>query len=428
MKAFIAKLLKAGKPKPNQNIKRLGSQRRKDLSGSYVEHQLSVEELKDIYADSYIDADQPECSDGLGLHEARKRFQDGGPNLVEKPKQKSRWNYLLNQHFYKFWLLLLGASILSIVAYVIREIDHKADNALNPTTAFILIPAIILMSLMSFWQERKTMEVVHTTEDVVGQYCFAIRDCETRCIPTEELVVGDLIHVNSGQRIPADVRILQSNGLRIDLSLITGNQSPVEYTHEMAAKHVSVFNAYNVAFQGTYVADGDGIGLVIRTGKFTFLGNMSDMYLQHGTTSLMRQDIKRAVGRISFIALFMALAFFIVGCIVNGFQNILYYFVVGFLVIVVANVPQGLPPAMMSHLAIIAKRLARKHIYIRNLDVIDELGAATVIATNMQGILTENKLTVTDVWHNRHNTKGRLMSDEFKLPIPTVISISLSGK
>lgn len=90
-----------------------------------------------------------------------------------------------------------------------------------------------------------------------------------------------------------------------------------------------------------------------------------------------------------------------------SFNNILYYFVIGFLVIVVANVPQGLPPAMMSHLAIIAKRLARKHIYIRNLDVIDELGAATVLATNKAGILTENKLTVTDVWYNRHNTKGK---------------------
>ncbi|CAD5220868.1 unnamed protein product [Bursaphelenchus okinawaensis] len=366
MKAFLVKLLKARKS--NQNIKRLGSQRRKDLSGSYVEHQLSVEELKDIYADSYIDADQPECSDGLGQHEAKKRLHDGGPNLVEKPKQQSRWNFLLNQHFYKFWLLLFGASILSIMAYIISELDHKSDSALTPLTACILIPAILLMSFISFWQERKTMEVVHTTEDVVGQYCFVIRDCETKCIPTEELVVGDLLHVSSGQRIPADVRILQGNGLRIDLSLITGNTSPVEYTHETAAKHVSVFNAYNTAFQGTYVTDGDGIGLVIRIGRFTFLGNMSDMYLQHGTTSLMRQDIKRAVDRISLIALFMAIAFFIVGCIVNGFNNILYYFVVGFLVIVVANVPQGLPPAMMSHLAIIAKRLAKKHIYIRNLD------------------------------------------------------------
>jgi sodium/potassium-transporting ATPase subunit alpha len=115
---------------------------------------------------------------------------------------------------------------------------------------------------------------------------------------------------------------------------------------------------------------------------------------------------------ISQIAILMAIVFFLIGIIVARFQNVLYYFIVGFLIIIVANVPQGMPAAIMSYLSIIAKRLRNKSILIKNLDTIDELGAATVLATSKAGIITQNCLTVTDIWYNQKNLKG--ISRQFK--------------
>lgn len=135
---------------------------------------------------------------------------------------------------------------------------------------------------------------------------------------------------------------------------------------------------------------------------------MSDVKFVAETKSLLRKDIKQTVDIISKVAIVMAILFFIVGIAINGFKNILYYFIVGFLIIIVANVPQGLAPAIMSYLAIIATRLRRKAIMIKNLDTIDELGASTVLATCKAGILTQNCLTVTDVWYNKKNLKGML--------------------
>ncbi|CAD5221487.1 unnamed protein product [Bursaphelenchus okinawaensis] len=380
---------------------------------SYVEHTLTVPELARIYIDTCINEEQPEQSDGLGLALARKRLETEGPNLVDDTKKK-KWNFLLNKHFYKFWILLSGATILNIIAYILEQNDEKENNALTIATGITLVFAVVLMVLLAFWQERRSIEIVNTTKRFIGTFCFVVRDCDTRCISTKDLVVGDLLHINAGQRIPADVRLLLANGLYIDASIITGNKDKQIYNCEVADKKTNVFEAKNVAFQGTYVTDGDGLGLVIKTGRNTFLGNTSETQDHIRRSSLLSKNIKEAVDNISYWALLMALAAFMIGMVVNDFNNVLYYFIIGFLVVLVAAVPQGLPPTIMCHLAITAKRLSQKHICIRNLDVIEELGAATVLCTNRTGILTENKLTVTDLWYSKNVHKVPLTKSAIK--------------
>uniref|UniRef100_A0A183C2C6 Cation_ATPase_N domain-containing protein n=1 Tax=Globodera pallida TaxID=36090 RepID=A0A183C2C6_GLOPA len=377
------------------------SRLRDSLSSSYVEHHLALDELRDVHPDSFIDVNSPEKSDGLSSEEAKKRLLDGGANVLAPPKRISNLKLFAKQFLYKFWLLLMGAALCTIFAYFIH-LYHGTDELLNLYCAFILIVIVVVMSFMSFWQERKAIQVLydlalHMPSNISAIltfklihspffYCSVIRDCEEKSLQADKLVVGDVIIIRSGQQVPADIRILQSNGVKIEASAITGEPQPVDYTHEPAAAHISLFDARNVALRGCYCTEGEAVGLVIRTGKYTMLGNFT--HLQSTvklTETLLQKEIAKFVQFISIIALSMGVIFFLIGCIVTK----------------VANVPQGLPAMLISQMAIIARRLAKK-----NLDVIDELGAATVIAADKTGTLTQNLMILTDMWYNRRYFSG----------------------
>uniref|UniRef100_A0AC34QCL7 Cation-transporting P-type ATPase N-terminal domain-containing protein n=1 Tax=Panagrolaimus sp. JU765 TaxID=591449 RepID=A0AC34QCL7_9BILA len=391
-------------------------QRKQVIGNSYVEHHLTVNELLDVYPDSYIDPEFPERSDGLSTIEVKKRLKDGGLNIIKPPKSQSNLKLFAKQFLYKFWILLIGAAFLSLLTYFIH-IYHGNYEALNLYCAIILIFIVVFMSALSFWQEKKTMRVVSDFQNLLPQKCFVIRDCEEKSVACENLVVGDLVNIRCGQRIPADIRIIQSNGLKIELSAITGDPKPIDFTSEPAASHVSVFDGRNVAFKGCYCVEGDGIGVVIKTGQYTVLGNITDLHTRiKPTESLLHQEIAKFVQFISIIALSMAVIFFIIGCVVARFENILYHFITGFLIIIVANVPQGLPAMVMSQLAIIARRMGKKNVYIKKLDIIDELGAATVICTDKTGTLTQNLMQLTDMWYNKrhYSIHGEIKQNHLK--------------
>ncbi|CAD5209750.1 unnamed protein product [Bursaphelenchus xylophilus] len=397
---WIRRLLR--KPKVSESVES-PEHRRQDVANTFVEHHLTLDELRDVYPDSYIDQECPENSDGLSSTEARKRLRDGGKNVIKPPKDISNLQLFAKQFLYKFWILLMGAAVLSIITYFIH-LYHNNEEPLNLYCALILMCIVVCMSIMSFLQEKKAMRVVSDFKSILPQNSFVIRDCEERQVPAEELVVGDIINIRAGQRVPADARILQSFGLKLEMSAITGEPQPLDFTHEAAARHISVFDARNVAFKGSYCIEGDAIACVIRTGHYTLLGNIAS--IQGNVVineSLLQKEIAKFVQLISIIALSMGVIFFLIGIVVARFENILFHFVTGFLIIIVANVPQGLPAMVMSQLAIIARRMAKKNVFIKKLDVIDELGATTVVATDKTGTLTENLMILTDLWYNsRH--------------------------
>ncbi|KAK6027834.1 e1-E2 ATPase, partial [Ostertagia ostertagi] len=403
------------------------SEARKAVGISFVEHHLTIEQLKDLYPDSYIHHEFPERSDGLHSEEARKRLRDGGGNVLPPPREEHLFRVFIRQFHFKFWLLLTGAAFLSIAAYF-AHYAQGFNEPLNLYCAFILLLVVLVMSLLSLWQESKARKAI------------VIRDCEEKEINTEDIVVGDLVIIRSGSRIPADIRILQTNCLTIEVSEVTGRKTPVECTAEAAASYVSVFDSRNVAFKGSYCTEGDGLGIVIRTGKFTVLGGIANLHTQiPPTKSKLQAELRTFAQFISVLAICMAVAMFLIGCIVAKFENVLDHFVMGFLVVIVANIPQGLPATVMSQLRIIARRMAQKNIYIKKLDLIDELGAATVICADKSGTLTMNQMVVTDLWFNRRMVTGagvdlkhphiRAMrstvrsSDRLEEPLPEILTV-----
>ncbi|KAI6243465.1 Cation-ATPase-N domain-containing protein [Aphelenchoides fujianensis] len=379
--------------------------RRQNLSNSYVEHHLTLDELSEIYSNSFIDVDDPEESDGLDTTEAMKRLRDGGRNVIQTPKEFSNFQLFAKQFLHKFWLLLLTAAALSIISYFIH-LYRGNDETTNLYCAFTLISVVMIMCILSYRQEKKAMQVVGDFHNVMAQNSFVIRDCKERQIPAEELVVGDLVIIRCGQRVPADARILQSNGLKLEISFITGDTTSQDYTHEAAASHVSVFDARNIAFKGSYCTEGDGVAVVIRTGEFTMIGEAAIIQStgrRRPTESQLSRELNKFVHLWSIVAIVSGLLFFITGTVISGGQHLLGNFMTGFIIVIVANIPQGLPATVMSQLAIIAQRMSKKHVYIKNLDVVDELGAATVIATDKTGTLTENVMITTDLWYNRRH-------------------------
>uniref|UniRef100_A0A0N5AYX4 Cation_ATPase_N domain-containing protein n=1 Tax=Syphacia muris TaxID=451379 RepID=A0A0N5AYX4_9BILA len=407
------------------------------LGSTYVEHHLTIREVRDIYPDSYIDVDYPDQSEGLSTVEARNRLRDGGPNIIETPKEISCLSLFMRQFLYKFWLLLLGAAALSVATYFVH-LAHGNFEPLNLYCAGILVAIVTFMSVVSFWQEKRAKQALKDFKVLLPPSCIVVRNSEELQISPEELVVGDLVIIGAGARIPADIRILQSNGLKLETSAITGETEPVSCTDEAAAPHVNMFAAKNIALKGSFCVEGDGIGVTIRTGKYTVLGGLANIQKHVSSSkSKLRVEINQFVNKISIFALCMAIFFFMIGCFVARFENILDHFIVGFLVIIVAIVPQGLPSMVTSQLAIVARKMSEKNVFIKKLDVIDELGAATVIAADKTGTLTQNMMVVTNLWYNRRHhigygdvlvsqqpsNGGNYENEKLELPLPEILTV-----
>lgn len=202
------------------------------------------------------------------------------------------------------------------MTYIIHRANGN-NEPLNLYCAVILILVVIFMSLISVWQQRKASKVTQGFKKLLPSKAVVIRDCEEKEVDTAELVVGDLVFLKSGSHIPADLRVLQTNGLSIESSDVRGKSSKFEATVEPVADHISVFESRNVAFKGSYCVEGDGIGLVIRTGKFTVLGGIA--HLHHNIPpprGKLTTELEAFANFITVLAVCMAVGVFLIGCIV----------------------------------------------------------------------------------------------------------------
>ncbi|GMT28804.1 hypothetical protein PFISCL1PPCAC_20101, partial [Pristionchus fissidentatus] len=381
--------------------------RKNAIAASFVEHHLTIDQLTHVFPDSFIDAANPERSDGLSSEEAKIRLTDGGKNVIEAASTKrSLFKIFLVQYHIKFWFLLIGASILSIATYFVH-LTRGYNEPLNLYCAGILILVVVFMGALSFFQEHRAMQTIQSFKKYLPVNAVVLRDAEEKEIGVEELVVGDLVVIRAGYRIPADMRLLKAKSLRIDASEISGSHDSVACSSEAVATHISVFDSNNVVFKGSYCTEGEGIAIVLKTAKFTVLGAIAQIHRDIPLPeSKLQKELRSFANFITVLAIGMATIVFLIGCFVAKFENILDHFVVGFLVIIVANVPQGLPATVMSQLRINARRMAAKNVYIKKLDLIDELGATTVICSDKTGTLTMNQMLVTDLWYNRQLISG----------------------
>jgi sodium/potassium-transporting ATPase subunit alpha len=231
-------------------------------------------------------------------------------------------------------------------------------------------------------------------KSLIPQYALVIRNSEKLNIRAEELVVGDVVEVKFGDRVPADVRVVAAHGFKVDNSSLTGESEPQSRSPEMTNENP--LETRNLAFFSTNAVEGTATGLVIFTGDRTVMGRIANLAsgLEVGDTPIAK-EIAHFIHIITAVAVFLGVSFFIIAFILgyNWLDSVI--FLIG---IIVANVPEGLLATVTVCLTLTAKRMASKNCLVKNLEAVETLGSTSTICSDKTGTLTQNRMTVAHMW------------------------------
>eukprot|EP00183_Erythrolobus_madagascarensis_P000033 CAMPEP_0185848374 /NCGR_PEP_ID=MMETSP1354-20130828/3282_1 /TAXON_ID=708628 /ORGANISM="Erythrolobus madagascarensis, Strain CCMP3276" /LENGTH=1170 /DNA_ID=CAMNT_0028548765 /DNA_START=32 /DNA_END=3544 /DNA_ORIENTATION=- len=344
------------------------------------QHKCSVEELCDKLG--------THPDNGLTSEDAKKRLDSDGPNVLSPPKVTPWWLKLLLQFTDFFSMLLSAAAILCFIGY---GLDNSTQD--NLYLGCVLTGVVIVTALFSFWQEFKSEKTMEAFKNFLPPQALVHRDGKQLQIPAKDLVVGDVVDVKLGDKIPADLRIIKNAKLKVDNSSLTGEPEPqaraVDCTDE------NPLETRNLAFFGTLAVDGTATGVVVLTGDRTVFGRIAGLAAAAGNElTTLQIEIHHFVIAISIYALSLGLIFFIVG-IIKGTEWIAN--IVFTLSIIVANVPEGLLATVTVSLTLTAKRMAKKQVLVKKLECVETLGSTTTICSDKTGTLTQNRMTVVHV-------------------------------
>ncbi len=320
-------------------------------------------------------------SEGLTADQVRERLERFGPNRLRPPQRRGPLVRLLLQ-FHNILIYVLLASALATAL-----LQHWIDTG-------VILAVVLINALIGFVQEGKAEKSLEAITRMLSLEATVIRDGARQTVAAEELVPGDLVVLGSGDKVPADLRLTQVRELRIDEAMLTGESVPTEKTTEPLAENTSLGDRSCLAFSGTLVTTGQGVGVVVATGDQTELGKISQMVseTQALTTPLIRQ-MNRFGHILAVVILVFAVLTFAMGYLVEHSSPVELF--LASVALAVAAIPEGLPAILTIVLAIGVQRMARRNAIIRRLPAVDTLGALTVICSDKTGTLTRNEMTVT---------------------------------
>jgi len=290
-------------------------------------------------------------------------------------------------------LLWLGA-VLCFLAYSIQATTLEEPPDDNLYLGVVLTFVVVITGIFSFYQENKSSKIMESFASLVPQYALCLRDGEKITIKAEELTLGDIVEVKFGDRIPADLRVLESKGFKVDNSSLTGESEPQsrgpEFTHE------NPLETKNLAFFSTNAVEGTAKGMVINIGDWTVMGRIAGLAsgLDMGETPIAK-EIAHFIHIITGVAVFLGVTFFIIAFILGYHWLDAVIFLIG---IIVANVPEGLLATVTVCLTLTAKRMASKNCLVKNLEAVETLGSTSTICSDKTGTLTQNRMTVAHMW------------------------------
>lgn len=323
-------------------------------------------------------------------------LQKNGPNCLVATHTKSKILLLLEKLFSGYAAVVWVGAILSFVAYALEAtVDNKAplDNIYLGT---MLIATIFLTGFFEFYQDCVTTAIMESFKKMIPTFANVIRDGEKCIIPSEEIVVGDLVEVKIGDIVPADIRVIDSKGMKVDHSSITGESE--HQTRSPVCTDKNPLETANLAFYSTHVVEGWGQGIVIACGDDTLIGHIAGLTsgLQKGHTP-MKKETQKFIQVITIVAVLQATGVFILTiCLGHSFFKCLTYFIA----IVIGNIPLGLLITLTAALTLTAKRMQKKNCLVKNLQAIETLGSTTVICSDKTGTLTQNLMTVAHLYYD----------------------------
>ena len=321
--------------------------------------------------------------DGLSEPEAQHRLQIVGPNRLRPAKKKGPLARFLAQFHNVLIYVLLAAGVVTAL------LNHWVDSG-------VIFGVVIINAIIGFVQEGKAEKALDAIRHMLSQQAMVKRDGRFISLPADQLVPGDVVLLQSGDKVPADLRLFKTRELRIEEAMLTGESLPVEKNSLPVAEQVTIGDRKCLAYSGTLVTYGQGQGVVVATGERTEIGRISNLLdqVQMLTTPLQQQMAIFAKWLTIAIA-GIAAATFVYGVLLRDYSaGDMFLAAVG---LAVAGIPEGLPAIMTITLAIGVQRMANKNAIIRRLPAVETLGSVTVICSDKTGTLTRNEMTVQTV-------------------------------
>ncbi len=342
---------------------------------------------------------------GLTDEEVGKRLEIVGPNRLPEPGKDGLIKRFF-KHFHDTLIYLLIAA-----AAITAALGHWIDTA-------VIMAVVLINAIIGLIQEGKANQALEGIRKMLSAHAQVRRDREWREIEAENLVPGDIVRIRSGDRVPADIRLLEAVNLRIEESALTGESVPSSKRPEPVEPHSGVGDRTCMAFSGSIVTSGRGTGIVTGTGVNTEMGKINRMLAEVQTlaTPLTRQMASFSK-ILSFVIIAMAAAMFGVGWFFHDYELAeLFFAAIGF---AVAAIPEGLPAILTITLAIGVQSMARRKAITRQLNAVETLGSVTVICSDKTGTLTRNEMTARQVItpHRDYQVSGIGYAPEGKITL-----------
>lgn len=324
---------------------------------------------------------------------ARNLARDG-PNALTPPKQTPEWVKFLKQLFGGFAMLLWIGAVLCFFAYGIRTVREEDPGKDELYLGIVLTAVVVITGCFSYYQESKSSKIMESFKKMVPQGANVLRDGKRIDINATECVVGDIVYVKFGDRIPADLRVIEARGFKVDNSSLTGESEPQSRGPDCSSDNP--LETRNLAFFSTNAVEGTAIGIVVKTGDNTVMGRIANLAsgLGSGKTPIAI-ELEHFIHIITGVAVFLGVTFLIISLAMDYHWLEAIIFLIG---IIVANVPEGLLATVTVCLTLTAKKMAAKNCLVKHLEAVETLGSTSVICSDKTGTLTQNRMTVAHMW------------------------------
>ena len=346
---------------------------------------------------------------GLSSQEVASRLEKYGANTLQEGKKKSLLEKFVDQ-FKDFMILVL------LVAAVVSMFAHSGEP--DPTDAIIILAVVLLNAILGVFQESKAEEAIEALKKMASPVASVLRDGHVEHIKGEDIVVGDVVILEAGDVVPADMRLFEVNTVKIEESALTGESVPVDKDLVIpTGDEVGIGDRTNMAFSSTNVTYGRAVGVVTSTGMNTEVGKIANMLAntEEGKTPL--QENQDALGKwLTIMILVIAVIIFLVGML-RG--NEWTHMLLTAIAIAVAAIPEGLPAISTIILALGTQKMAQRNAIVRKLPAVETLGGVEIICSDKTGTLTLNQMTVEKMVYDNeiHDASEEISKDNMALRV-----------
>ncbi|RKX62428.1 MAG: cation-transporting P-type ATPase [Thermodesulfobacteriota bacterium] len=334
-------------------------------------------------ADEVVDLLESDHARGLDIFTTENRLEEFGPNMITVKGERGGLLRFLLQFHQPLIYILIAAGVIT------AGLQEWVDSG-------VIFGVVFVNAIIGFVQESKAVRALEALARTMTTEATVLREGEKLRIPATEVVPGDIVLLQAGDKVPADMRLIHLRDLQIDESALTGESVPVEKASDTLDHDTILADRRNMAYSSTLVTYGQGKGAVVSTGDHTEVGRISQLI---STTQELETPLTRKIAHFSHVLLYMILALAAVTVVVGVArgQSIFDMFMAA-VALAVGAIPEGLPAAVTITLAIGVSRMARRKAIIRNLPAVETLGSTTVICSDKTGTLTENQMTVQEIF------------------------------